>query len=831
MQKMIKNRTKNAIVFKDIAYSYKQLLQLSLRYKQQMSNLVDTIDKVLIFSENCPEYIFTIYATLRAKGVAVPVDVNSTEKELKYIIEDCRPSILVVAPEKQEFAATILKEINNYSPVLISFNDIDTQGYQSEPIVEIEMGEMDEEVSIIYTSGTTGSPKGVVLTYQNYWYNIDAVCNQVPIFNSESRVLLLLPLHHVFPFAGAMLAPLFAGSTIYIAENLASETLFRIFEEGKITVVLGVPRLYESIAKGIMKKINASFITKAIYNLAAFVGSHKFSKFIFRSVHKKFGGQIKHLVSGGAALPIGTATILKNLGLYVLEGYGMTECAPMIAFTRPGERKVGYCGRLLKGLELKLSEESGELLVKGPNVMKGYYNRLEETAQIIRNGWLHTGDIGELHNKFGLKITGRIKEIIVTSNGKNINPVEIENMITQSSVAIKEMAVVLHDDMIQAIIYPDMSVVRSNTGVSIEETIRPEIEQYNRSAMSYKRIKRFHIISHELPKTRLEKIQRFKLEELISSSHCPKPQDNESEKSETYLTLKSILENETNTKAWGEAHFEIDLALDSLGRVAMLSAIEEQFGVVIKESDFDNYQTLNKLSEFVELNAKRHILSNMSWKEIFEQKSEQLKIARSGFIHWFMTYFMKIFFHLLYNFRGSGKKNLPNQPCIFVCNHRSGFDGVFITSKLPWRTIKRSFVFAKKKHFNSKFSTYMAERNNVILMDINSNVKSSLQQMYQVLNQGNNLVIFPEGTRSKSGEMQDFKDSFAILSKELNIPVIPIAIKGSESATFRKIGFPRFFTRISVNFLDAIHPNQSRSIKDLRDKVASVIKKELNRKR
>lgn len=828
---MIKNWGNNAIVYKDLAYTYKQLLQLSLRYQEQMLSVVDRLDKVLIFSENCPEYIFTIYATLRAKGTVVPVDVNSTEKELKYIINDCRPDILVVASEKHEFVASVLSNIEGYSPKLITFNDIDTQGYENEPVVELEMGEMDQSVSIIYTSGTTGSPKGVVLSYQNYWYNIDAVTNQVPIFNSGTRVLLLLPLHHVFPFAGALLAGIFAGGTIYIAENLATETLFRIFKEGKITVVLGVPRLYETIAKGIMKKINASFVAKALYNLSALVGSNAFSKFLFKSVHSKFGGEIKHLVSGGAALPIGTATILKNLGLYVLEGYGMTECAPMIAFTRPGERKIGYCGRLLKGLELKVAEGTGELLVKGPNVMKGYYNRVEETAQIIRDGWLHTGDIGEMHSTYGLKITGRIKEIIVTSNGKNINPVEIENMITQSSAAIKELAVVLHDDMIQAIVYPDMSVVRSNTGGSIEDTIRPEIEEYNRNAMSYKRIKRFHVISHELPKTRLEKIQRYKLEELITTQSTVKPQDDDSARSETYLTLKSIIENETNTKAWGEAHFEIDLAMDSLGRVALLSAIEEQFGVIIKESDFDNYQTLNKLSEFVEQHAKKHILSNMSWKEIFEQKTEQLKIARSGFIHWFMTYFMKIGFHLMYNFRGSGKKNLPDEPCIFVCNHRSGFDGVLVTSKLPWRTIRRSFVFAKKKHFNSKFSTFMAERNNVILMDINSNVKNSLQQMYQVLSQGNNLVIFPEGTRSRTGEMQSFKDSFAILSRELNIPVIPIAIKGSESATFRKIRFPRFFSRISVNFLDAVHPNQSLSIKDLRDKVAAVIKTELNRKK
>ena len=668
-----------------------------------------------------------------------------------------------------------------------------------------------------------------MLTYKNYWYNVDAVSNQVGIFNPDTRSILLLPLHHVFPFAGALLAALYIGGTVYIAENLIPETIVKTLVKGRITVMIGVPRLFEALSKGIMNKINASFAAKVMYKLAQLIGSRKFSKLVFKSVQDKFGGCMEYFVSGGAALPIETGRIFKTLGFYVLEGFGMTECAPMISFTRPGEWKIGYCGRLLPGLEMRL-EESGEICVKGPNVMPGYYNRPEETAAIIRNGWLHTGDTGILHPKWGLKITGRIKEIIVTSNGKNINPVEIENVITQSSVAIKEMAVILHEDVLQAIIYPDMAVVRSNTGMSIEDTVRPEIEAYNKSAMNYKRIMRFHIISQELPKTRLSKIQRFKLHDFISTAKKEVVKDDISDKSEIYVALKQLVDNETKSYANGNDHFEIDLALDSLARVSLLASIEERFGIVIAESDFDNLSTLNILSQYVEKHYSKINNAQVSWKEIFESTDSNIELPKPGFLQWLIVANMKIGFSLFYRYRSAGVKDIPDGPCIFAGNHRSGFDGVFVSSRLKWRTIKKTYFFAKEKHFRSGFLRFLAKHNNIIIMDINSNIKTSVQQMYHVLKDGNNVVIFPEGTRSKDCVMKEFKDIFAILSAALNVPVVPVAIDGSESATYKSMRIPKFLSRISVSFLPAQYPIEGESTLDFKERVAAVISEKLSKK-
>ena len=402
--KLVQAREKTALVYKNITYTYNQLLQYSSMYKEFICDKCENIEKVLIFSENTPEYIFAIYATLRANAIVVPVDVSSTDKELTYIINDCRPELIFVAPEKRELMEYCISKIEGFSPIVMELDGVDVSGVDQMPVEDIPMTNGDQVVSIIYTSGTTGSPKGVLLTYKNYWYNVDAVANQVPIFNSGSRVLLILPLHHVFPFAGALLAPLFVGGTVYIAENLVPDTILRIFKEGKITIMIGVPRLYDALAKGVMRKINASLPARIMYRLAGLIGSQKFSKMIFKSAHEAFGGHLKYMVTGGVALAGETDKIFRRLGFYMLEGYGMTECAPMIGFTRPGEWKAGYCGRLLPGLELRI-EDSGEICVKGPNVMSGYYNKPEDTAMILKDGWLHTGDRGELHPKYGVKIT------------------------------------------------------------------------------------------------------------------------------------------------------------------------------------------------------------------------------------------------------------------------------------------------------------------------------------------------------------------------------------------------------------------------------------------
>ena len=818
---LISKKDKLAITFKDDKYTYEQLLRYSQIYADKFS-LEYKPEKILICAQNSPEWCFAFYGAMRCKSIVVPLDAQSTKKEIEYVINDCRPDIVFISDDKKEMFA----DMNLQGARLMTKDDVLLSDDKNILATDIPLGNLEDVMLINYTSGTTGNPKGVMLTYKNVMFNIDSVSKQVPIFQEDSNVMVLLPLHHILPLLGSLVAPLYMGGTLHIAEAMNAESIIKTLNAGKVSIIIGVPRLYDMLVKGIMSKINASFVTRLLYKITKLIGSDAVSRVIFSSVHKKFGGHLKYLVSGGAALSVETATILKTLGLYVLEGYGMTETAPMISFTRPGRRKVGYAGELLPNIEAKIAE-NGEICVKGDNVMKGYYKREEETAQIIKDGWLHTGDMGIL-DKYGLKITGRIKEIIVTSNGKNINPELLEKEFLNESKYVHEIGIFLSGDILHAAIRPEMTAVRQSSLDDMDALIKSEVERFNAEQPQYKRIKQYHIMSEELPKTRLGKVQRFLLPHLIDKPKTHTEQESLEGKSEVYKMLKAFVEDETKMIANENDHFEIDLSMDSLSKVSLLAYIENTFGINMNEEQMENLNTLAKLTDYIEKNEHTFNTTNITWKDILATKVD-VKLEKPGITQWCTYTFTKILFSICYRFRFKGNKKLPNSPCIIVANHRCAIDGFLITYNFSRKENKDIFFFAKEKHWRTKIAQFFARKNNIILMDINKNVRQSLQEMCAVLKKGKNIVIFPEGTRSRDNKMKKFKETFAILSKELNVPVVPVAITGSESACYGGSIIPKFWKKIDIEVLEPVMPSADQSVESLRDKVAALIEKHLSK--
>ena len=816
---LISKKDKFAITFKDDKYTYEQLLRYSQIYADKFS-LESQPEKILICAQNSPEWCFAFYGAMRCKSIVVPLDAQSTKKEIEYVINDCRPDIVFISDDKKEMFA----DINLQGARLYTKDNFQLSDDTSIAATDIPLGNLEDVMLINYTSGTTGNPKGVMLSYKNVMFNIDSVSKQVPIFQEDSNVMVLLPLHHILPLLGSLVAPLYMGGTLHIAEAMNAESIIKTLNAGKVSIIIGVPRLYDMLVKGVMNKINASFVTRLLYKITKLIGSDAVSRVIFSSVHKKFGGHLKYLVSGGAALSIETATILKTLGLYVLEGYGMTETAPMISFTRPGRRKVGYAGELLPNIEAKIAE-NGEICVKGDNVMKGYYKREEETAQIIKDGWLHTGDMGVL-DKYGLKITGRIKEIIVTSNGKNINPELLEKEFLNESKYVQEIGIFLSGDILHAAIRPEMTAIRQSSLDDMDALIKNEVERFNAEQPQYKRIKQYHIMSEELPKTRLGKVQRFLLPHLIDKPKTHTEQESLEGKSEVYKMLKAFVEEETKMIANENDHFEIDLSMDSLSKVSLLAYIENTFGINLNEEQMENLNTLAKLTDYIENNEHTFNTTTITWKDILATKVD-VKLEKPGFTQWFTYTFTKILFSICYRFRFKGNKKLPNSPCIIVANHRSAIDGFLITYNFSRKENKDIFFFAKEKHWRSKIAQFFARKNNIILMDINKNVRQSLQEMSAVLKKGKNIVIFPEGTRSRDNKMKKFKETFAILSKELNVPVVPVAITGSESACYGGSIIPKFRKKINVEVMEPMLPAKDQTAESFRDKIAALIEKHL----
>ncbi|ASB50226.1 AMP-binding protein [Alkalitalea saponilacus] len=784
-----------------ISYGNEQITYSNFFGKIELFSSLYDIGKgehAVIYSENRPGWFYAFFSIWEKSGTAIPVDFMATVEEVSYILKDSAPSVLFVSAEKRPDAEKAVEKAGIITKV-IEIDQYDL--FQPEQISDNEFPEFnpDDTAVIIYTSGTTGSPKGVMLSYENLMANIRAVSDIIPIYTKNSRVMVLLPLHHIFPLVGTMIAPMYVGGRVAISPSMTSEDIINTLQQNQITILIGVPRLYAAIRKGIVDKINKSAIAKTLFALAKRVNSPAFSRKIFGTVHKKFGGYLKHLVSGGASLDPVVGSDFQTLGFEVLEGFGMTESAPMLTFTRPGMVRIGSPGQALPGTTLKIVD--GEIIAKGKNIMKGYYNRPEETAQVLKDGWLYTGDLGYIDDDGYLYITGRKKEIIVLSNGKNINPVELEVKILASEL-VRDCGVFLSEDQLHAVIIPE-----DLTGNDLHSQIQSSvIEPLNQAVSSYKKIMRFYITWEELPRTRLGKLQRFKLADFAIEEE-KETSFEAGELSEEFEMIAGFIASEKNKKVYPQHHLELDLGMDSLDKVGLQVYINQNFGVDIEAAELSGFGTVEKLVNYVSEKKTKMEDGKINWTEILREKVN-FKMPVSWFSTRIMMRLSRFFFHLFFRFRSRGVENIPSGPCIIAPNHQSYFDGLFVSALLRTRQIRQTYFYAKAQHVKKPFLKFLANRNNVIVVDLNRNLKESIQKMAEVLKREKNLIIFPEGTRSESGQLGEFKKTFAILSRELNIPVVPVSIEGASDALPKGSIFPRFWKKVRVEFLQPVYPGE-----------------------
>ena len=645
------------------------------------------------------------------------------------------------------------------------------------------------------------------------------------MFNGKRRTLMLLPVHHVLPLMGTVVAPILQGDGIIICESMQGPDIMEALCRGKVGIFVGVPRLWQMLYAGIMKKVNASFVTRALFNLCKKVHSLKFSRFIFAAVHKKMGGHLDYCVCGGAPLDKEVGEGLSALGFHLLEGYGMTEMAPIIAFTRPGDYICGCAGLPLPSVDCKIV--NGELCCKGNNLMKGYYNRPEETAEVIdADGYLHTGDLGYLDEKGRVYITGRTKEIIVLSNGKNVQPNEIEYKLEKYDSRVKEAAVVQNGDMLMGIIVPNEAWARNLSDEEVEIALKKEvIEPYNLTVTNYKKLMSIFVYRGDLPRTKLDKIQRYKLKDIIENKveSVKSKDDSLEEMTNEMRILKEYIEAEKKIPVHADDHLETDLAFDSLDKVGLQGFIEQTFGVDIQP---EVMTTLRSVAEKVE-SGKTHIdVNKMDWHEMLLANNSSLELPSTSVFYPLHSKLFKSFLKLNNRLKIVGEKNVPKKgPFIIAPNHQSFLDGPIVASGLSYKTLKNSYFFATEEHVKHPVVKSLAKRNNIIIME-KRNLKNSILKLSEVLKLGKNVVIFPEGSRSYDGEMVPFKKTFAILSKELNVPVVPVCIRGAYDVLPRGSKWikPK---KIEVEYLPPVMPANEDTYDSISDKVRDSIQKSL----
>jgi long-chain acyl-CoA synthetase len=488
-------------------------------------------DRISIISESKPEWAAVFFGSILT-GALVPIDIKLTKYEMSSILSSCTPRVLLVSNKFLDMAKILKESIPSIEEIII----IDEASISNECKTIYELGNykdkkwrhrgLNQTALIIYTSGTTGMPKGVEITYKNMLSQVCGLSSCFPDLKNE-RLLSILPMNHLFELSVGFLTFLNLGTTIYYPQSLKPDNLFYILREKQISFMVVVPSFLKLIKMSIeadLSKRSAAYnkFFKVKYAIAKYIPSYHVRKLLFPTIHKKLGGKFKGCISGGAPLDLNVGKFLNRLGIRIYEGYGLSEASPVATMSHPKANKFGSVGKALVGVQLKLDNETNELMIKGDNVMKGYYGQPELTAEVLeKDGWLHSGDIAEIDNQGFVRITGRIKNMIVLAGGKKVFPEEVEAVLEKSPL-IKEVCVVGTlrkggqkdgTEVVTAIIVPEAEINAENE-LEIEKSIKAEVSALSQQLAPYKKPNTVLISKEPLPRTATSKIKRKEVKKL-----------------------------------------------------------------------------------------------------------------------------------------------------------------------------------------------------------------------------------------------------------------------------------------------------------------------------
>lgn len=830
--KFLYDRQKTAITYGEQKISYADVIKYVNFYSDFLD--IEKGDRSALMMENRPESIFSFFSIWAKKGIAISLDAGYTVDQLAYVLGDSEPKYLFVSNKTKQVAEEANSKLNN-NVKIINVDEIDlTTDYK---IKQKEFAnDSNKDVAVlVYTSGTTGNPKGVMITYENIETNMAGV-RAVDLVNENDVILAMLPYHHIMPLCFTLILPMYMGVPIVLLTEISSATLLKTLQENRVTVILGVPRVWEMLDKAIMTKINQSSLAKFMFRLASKTNSMSIRKMLFSKVHKQFGGHIRLMVSGGAKIDKTILEDFRTMGFRAIQGYGMTETAPIITFNVPGRERSDSAGEVIPDVEVKIADD-GEILVKGKNVMKGYYKNETATKEAFdAEGWFHTGDLGRLEGKY-LIIIGRKKEMIVLANGKNIDPNDIEAEIIKNTDLIKEIAVTEYNAQLLAIIYPDFEKIQAQQIVNIKDAIKWEvIDKYNVTAPNYKKIHDIKIVKEELPKTRIGKIRRFMLKDLLEDK--VETSDKKVEKKavevpneirEKYDIINKYITERYNKDIDLDSHIELDLGFDSLDIVEFMNFLNSTFEIEIVEQDFVDHKTISDIIKLVEEKSElttekvvEKVDKNENLKKIIEGDSN-VNLPPSAKYAKVLKFLFTPLFKFYFRYKYSGKENLGEGAGIIVGNHQSYLDAFMLNNAFTYKELSNNYYIATALHFKSKTMKYLAGNGNIILVDANRNLKNTLQAASKVLKSGKKLIIFPEGARTRDGQLQEFKKTFAILAQELNVPIYPFVLKGAYEAFPYNKKFPKRHD-ISVQFLEKIE-SQNKTVEELVEETKNNIAK------
>jgi long-chain acyl-CoA synthetase len=788
-------------------------------------------DRVAIVSENRYEWCASYLALLMAGGVGVPIDPQLGTSEIENLLGDSGAVLLFHSEKTGANIRDRVGRINFDSP---GFKEIcDTPEATSYPEIWEE-----DLASIVYTSGTTGTPKGVMLTHNNFCSDAKALIN-AGLVTHEDNVLSILPLHHTYPFMCTFLVPLFLGTTITYPMGMKGPELVSTMKEKGVTILVAVPQLLELMRNGILKKFREmpAVVSPILFLLLKVCGGVRertgvnAGKVIFGAAHKAFGEQFRFFASGGARLAPQVMKDLEALGFTVLEGYGLTETSPVVTFNPLHRRKPGSTGKPLPSVEIMIVNPSetgeGEIAIRGPMVMKGYYGKPEATAQAMRDRWFLSGDLGFLDDEQYLFLTGRVKEVIVLASGKNIYPEDVEKEY-QSIPLIKEICVTGTEkegvvESLHGVIFPDLDYARKERIGNISDSLKWAMNHVALKLPPYMRLKGFTLSSEPLPRTPLGKLKRYLVKGLIGpmagEARKAKGEDKTLSSDETGRVVAEcitpLLREEVPIHS--SDNLELDLGLDSLQRIELVVALEKAFSLKLPETFASEVQTVGELAERIKKLRDQGIsgIEKPLWQDIFTAEipeEERRKIGLyQGRMEWAFSAaclgLLKLLLRVFFRLEARGIGNLPPAPFIIAPNHCSNMDGFVVGTSVPLAVFRNLYFQGYQKYFQGWLPSLFARLAHVIPIDPETFLSRALQLSSYVLKKDRALCIFPEGGRSIDGNLMEFKKGIGILAMEHNIPVVPALIEGTFEALPRGALWPKF-SKVKLTIGKPLYPKE-----------------------
>jgi len=830
--------------------------------------------RVALFADNHPRWVAAYLGAIAAGYTAVPLDTAFHADQVTKLLKDSGASLLVTDVKHLVTARQAVEGLNvqlvltdptslkpatgkeDKQPQAGWIGDLDAIFAAGPANFRAVEAPADTVAALLYTSGTTADPKGVQLTHANMLGEVNAVFGLLQIGPTDA-VLGILPMFHVLAQMANLMLPLVKGARVVYLETLNTTELLRALQERQITAFAVVPQFFYLIHERIFKEVSkpariAESVLRSLMKMNRFLRRFHLNagKLLFGKIHATFGARMRYLITGGSRFDPVVARDFHDFGIDLLNAYGLTETSACAFLNPPGHVVIGSVGPPLPTIESKIldaqsSEEggppTGEILIRGAIVMKGYWNRPDATAEAIKDGWLHTGDLGYFDPGGNLFITGRRKELIVLANGKNIYPEEIETHYLKSPY-IKEICVMgleakpgdPNSERLYAVVVPNFDVLKERKVVNAKEVIRFDIEGLSQQLASTKRIGNYEIWQEDLPRTTTRKLKRFEIEKRVRANQAKgttgqsevptqkalTPEDEAwLEKPEVQRALGVIKQSSRNApdRVLPTDNLELDLGFDSMQRVELLVEIEKELGGDVEESQLAEIYTVRDLVNAVlESAASGKTVSKAQfagWSAVLREDPtdpDVLELARphpvvEGFWY-FVTRGLQLIARDRFHLTVSGLEKLPKTGTyILSSNHQSYLDPVVLASILPREVFSNCFAVGTSEIFGTGFMRKLAKAVRVVVVDPDANLIPAMRAGAFGLSHGRNLILYPEGERSIDGTPRTFKKGAAILSVHMQVPIVPIAIDGFHDAWPRGKSFQKF-APLKVTIGDPIYP-------------------------